>query len=791
MQPERASHPLFTSFCQTSGKGKILASMIEQLISHHDWRWIAPAALICALGIGTALHLLATARTQSGHRRRTTGLLGGLIGSMAVFTTHFASLQGVHWAVSARYDIALTLLSFVAAASSIIVAVMLILGGDSRRRRICGGTLALSGLILMHFIGFAALQLPGRLAFAPVSVVTSIGFGFVLAVATAGVIFGPGLRRLIATTGACVFLVCGIHFISMSGMTFVSGPGSMITAAGVSATVMSAIAIGMILIIVIVAGAVSAMGWAARSSALAQIREAIEAMPDGLAFFDSADRLVLWNSRYAEINPELKTALQVGQTFRQILQIGLDEGLYAEAKDREDDWIAERLAARRQLTTTMEQQITGNRWLRVADRRSSAGGIVTVTTDITDLKQAAKNLAEARDAAEAANGAKSQFLANMSHEIRTPLNGVIGIAQALASTELTPQQREMLDLIHSSGRTLQALLSDILDLARVESGRLALCDEAFDLAAAVREAARLYAATASDKGLQFFVEVSPESEVWVSGDVIRLKQILTNLVSNAVKFTTSGFVSLAAARGPDSTGGETLRFTVEDTGIGFDSETRQRLFKRFEQADGAITRRFGGTGLGLAISHQLATLMDGDLDCESEPGGGSAFILTIPLRPAAQPQASTPDLPVIKADPGNRDLRILLADDHATNRKVVELILAQAPIELTSVEDGAQALEAYRAGEFDLVLMDMQMPVMDGLAATREIRLHEATMGLARTPVIMLTANALAEHVAAAADAGADLHLAKPFNAAQLLSVVFEMPAAAAAEAAAANVAAA
>lgn len=789
MQPERVSHPLFTSFCQRSVKGKILASMIEQLISHHDWRWIAPAALICALGIGTALHLIAVARTQSGQRRRTTGMLGALVGGMAVFTTHFASLQGMHWAHSARYDIALTLLSFLAATGTILVAVMLILAGDSRRRRIAGGTLAFCGLIAMHFIGFAALQLPGHLTFAPAAIAASVGFGFILAVATAGLIFGSGLTRLAATTAASSVLVLGIHFISMIGMTFVSGPRGMSVTDGASAAAMSVIVIGMILLITIVAGAVSAMGWATRSGALRQIREAIEAMPDGLAFFDAEDRLVLWNSRYAEINPELKTALQAGQTFREIIQIGLDEGLYAEAKGREADWIAERLAARRQLSTTMEQQVAGNRWLRVADRRSSAGGIVTVTTDITDLKRAAENLAEARDAAEAANGAKSQFLANMSHEIRTPLNGVIGIAQALASTELTSHQREMLDLIHSSGRTLQALLSDILDLARVESGRLSLCDDAFDLAAAVQEAARLYAATASDKGLQFFVEVSPEAEIWVSGDVIRLKQILTNLVSNAVKFTTSGFVSLTVALGPDNAAGDTLRFTVEDTGIGFDSETRHRLFKRFEQADGAITRRFGGTGLGLAISHQLATLMDGNLDCESEPGGGSAFILTIPLRPAASPAATVPDVAVVAAAPANRALRVLVADDHATNRKVVELILAQAPVELTMVEDGAQALEAYRAGEFDLVLMDMQMPVLDGLAATREIRLHEATMGLSRTPVIMLTANALAEHVAAAADAGADLHLAKPFNAAQLLSVVFEMPAAAAAEAAAANVA--
>ena len=763
--------------------------MIEQFISHHDWRWIGPAVLICALGLGTALHLLGVARAQVGQRRRTTSMLSALTGGMAVFAAHFACLQGMHWAASARYDIPLTLLSFSAIAGSIMIATAIVVEGDSRRHRIAGGILAFGGLIAMHFIGLAALKLPGRMEFDPLAVTASIAFGALVTVGTAGFIKGPGPRRLLIATTAAATVVMSVHFVSMVGMTFVGQSSGIVATDQVSAATMSIIVTGMIMAIVIVAGAVSAMGWMARSSALTQIRQAIEAMPDGLAFFDAEDRLVLWNSRYAEVNPELKTALQVGQTFRQIIQIGLDEGLYADAKGREDDWIAERLAARRQLATTMEQQIAGDRWLRVADRRSAAGGIVTVTTDITDLKRAADSLAEARDAAEAANGAKSQFLANMSHEIRTPLNGVIGIAQALAATELTAHQREMLDLIHSSGRTLQALLSDILDLARVESGRLSLSDDAFDLAAAVREAAQLYAATARDKGLQFYVEVSPDVELWVSGDAVRLKQILTNLVSNAVKFTASGFVNLTVARGPDNGAGDTLRFTVEDTGIGFDHETRERLFKRFEQADGTITRRFGGTGLGLAISHQLAGLMDGNLDCESEPGGGSAFILTIPLRPAVSPAETLPDLAVVAADANSRDLRVLVADDHATNRKVVELILAQAPVELTMVEDGAQALEAYRAGEFDLVLMDMQMPVMDGLAATREIRLHEATMGMARTPIIMLTANALAEHVAAAADAGADLHLAKPFNAAQLLSVVFEMPAAAAAEAAAANVA--
>jgi len=524
----------------------------------------------------------------------------------------------------------------------------------------------------------------------------------------------------------------------------------------------------------VVGGLVTGPAVWGRSTSLYHLREAIDTMPDGLGFYDSEDRLLIWNARYAEVNSELAAALAVGVRFRDMLQLGVDQGLYADAAGREQEWIEERMAARRRLSNTLEQQIASGRWLRVQDRSTSQGGIVTVVNDITDLKRDAETLAQARDAAEAANRAKSEFLANMSHEIRTPLNGVIGLTQALARTNLAPDQREMLELIQSSGQTLQVLLSDILDLARVESGRLDLADEPFELSRAVHEAAHLYAAPAKEKGLQFFVEIDPAAAVWVRGDVVRLKQILTNLVSNAVKFTARGFVSLTASVGQGTGASPILRFTVEDTGVGFDSEAKARLFTRFEQADGTITRRFGGTGLGLAICRQLSALMQGELDCESEPGGGSAFILTLPLIPASAPVATAAPTETA-VDPDARRLQILVADDHPTNRKVVELILAQTHVELVSAEDGAQALAACRNQTFDLILMDMQMPVMDGLTAVREIRLLEAALGSQPATIVMLTANALPDHVAAGRAAGADRHLSKPFDAAELLSVVADL----------------
>ena len=349
------------------------------------------------------------------------------------------------------------------------------------------------------------------------------------------------------------------------------------------------------------------------------------------------------------------------------------------------------------------------------------------------------------------------------------------LAEVLSQTDLSQDQHEMLRLISASGATLQQLLSDILDLARVESGRLSLAAAPFDLAQAVRDAGQLYAAPARAKGLQFFVDVDPNAEVWAVGDMVRVKQILTNLVSNSVKFTQTGFVRLTVERAADRLGQAMFRFSVEDTGVGFDGACRERLFARFEQADGSITRRFGGTGLGLAICRQLTEMMGGMIDCESEPGGGSAFLVNLPLELTEAPAPAVEEAPAVQAEA--RPLSILLADDHPTNRKVIELILSQLDVALTSVENGAQAVDAFDSGAFDVIFMDMQMPVLDGLAATQAIRDLEAATGRPATPLVMLTANALPEHVEAGRKAGADRHLSKPVSVQALLDCVRELTA--------------
>ena len=366
---------------------------------------------------------------------------------------------------------------------------------------------------------------------------------------------------------------------------------------------------------------------------------------------------------------------------------------------------------------------------------------------------------------ERANTEKSRFLANMSHELRTPLNGVIAISETLAGQQTSPKGRELAELIVASGRLLERVLTDILDFSKIEAGEITLARDDFSMQRLVNHIAELHKASALAKGLTFRWSIAPEAEGHFAGDTVRITQVLSNLLSNAVKFTEAGEVVLEVIAF-----GDEIRFQVSDSGIGFDAETGQRLFRRFEQADASIRRRFGGTGLGLAISRSLIELMGGRIVVQSRPGQGSIFSVYMPLE----------RLEDVAIDDGQDEAqhfdiagaRVLVAEDHPTNQKVVELILESVGVTPVIVENGQLAIDLLKKERFDVVLMDMQMPELDGLTATSLLRQFERETGLPRTPVIMLTANALDEHMRASHEAGADLHLSKPIHAQALIESI-------------------
>ncbi|HNH34910.1 MAG TPA: ATP-binding protein [Rhodocyclaceae bacterium] len=422
-------------------------------------------------------------------------------------------------------------------------------------------------------------------------------------------------------------------------------------------------------------------------------------------------------------------------------------------------WILAPLRRLRESAALTLEALTGRPMQkRRGDEIQTVVGVLEALTDY--LTQRNRELEEARQAADAANAAKSQFLSSMSHEIRTPLNGILGMADLLRRTPLDPQQARYLESLAASGRGLHGLLGDILDLAKVEAGKLHLEQIDFFLASMLDGLTDIYRDLAAGQGTAFEARIPSNVRVPVRGDPTRLRQILANLLGNAVKFTEAGRIDFTVERipGPADDDRLWLRFTVSDTGIGIAPEALGELFRPFTQADSSTTRRYGGSGLGLVISRHLAHQMGGEIRVASTLGKGTTFRVELPFvrgnEAACASSAEIDELPALR-----RGARILVAEDNPVNRMVIEGILQTFGVEPTLVEDGEQAVAQARVGRYDAILMDCQMPRLDGYAATRAIRAEE-TGG--RIPIIALTANAFAEDRQRCFDAGMDDYLAKP-----------------------------
>jgi signal transduction histidine kinase/DNA-binding response OmpR family regulator len=460
-----------------------------------------------------------------------------------------------------------------------------------------------------------------------------------------------------------------------------------------------------------------------------RIWAAIDALRDGFVLYDRDERLIACNQRYRDIFPETAHLMQPGVSFETLLRCSLAQGHMPEAVGREEDWLADRLRQFREANRVSEAVLANGSVIQETDQITPDGGRVGLRTDITELREQQAALDAARKAAEAANRAKSAFLANMSHEIRTPMNGVVGMAELLCDTALTEEQRLFAETIKSSGEALLVIINDILDYSKIEAERLTLRPEPFDLERTIHEVTMLLQPRAREKGLDLMIDFDMFLPTRFVADPGRLRQVLTNLIGNAVKFTEAGHVLIRVVGVEEGEGTRTLHVTVEDTGIGIPPEYLDHIFGEFNQVEDERNRKFEGTGLGLAITRRLIERMGGSVWVDSTLGEGSSFgfRMTLPVAEDAGPVLLPVDV-----------RRVLVVDDLFINRTILERQLVPCGIAVTLCRSGPEVLEhlAQDAG-YDLVITDHDMPEMDGLTLLQDIRSAGHDL-----PVILLSSHA-------------------------------------------------
>src|SRR5437899_1330288 len=716
---------------------------------------------------------------------------GAVTMGIGVWAMHFLGMLAFRLPVTVSYDVWVTLVSV--APAVLASAIMLHVISQARispGRLVLGGTLMGAGIGVMHYIGMAAMRMNAVMRYDPVLFVVSVIVAVVLAITALYTKFlassrPGGVHRWWTKLGAAAvmgFAVAGMHYTGMAAAHVFPSPSADPIGAGLDPTFLGAwVSVATVLITglaIFVTVVDSRLEAAAHSERLSRSRllEAIESISEGFSLYDTHDRLVLCNSRYRELANAGPGYGLVGMPFEQVIRLIAERGRAADAKGRVDAWVAERLARYRNPSTPYVLQLDDGRWLQVSERKIEEIGTVAVYTDITGLKEAEAEMAEAvraareaRTAAEEASRAKSAFLATMSHEIRTPMNGVIGMTGLLMDTELSAEQREYAETVRRSGEGLLAIINDILDFSKIEAGKLDFEQTDFELRVTVEDVHELLAERAHRQRLELAYLPHANLPAWVGGDPGRLRQVLTNLVGNAVKFTERGEVVVHGTLVEETDHDALIRFAITDTGIGIAPEDREWLFQSFSQADSSTTRRYGGTGLGLAISKRLVEMMGGAIGVESVPGTGSTFWFTARLakRPAS-PTATRVNLAEL------RRLRVLGVADNATNRTLLTAQLTAWGMHVDCVADASHALRRLRAAHrnarpYDLALLDHQMPEIDGMMLARAIK---ADPLLATVPLVLLTSVSYRGSAGDAEQAGFSAFLVKPIRQSQLYDCI-------------------
>jgi len=503
--------------------------------------------------------------------------------------------------------------------------------------------------------------------------------------------------------------------------------------------------------------------------------EAIENLPDGISIFDASGVPILHNTASEKRFPHLYEAFAKGaRTYAEALEYNV-RNVMPGASEAEVVAQVERFNAFTANGETYEQRTADGRIVQITYRPMSDGRKVAISVDVTELREREKELKKAQAAAVAASNAKSAFLANMSHEIRTPLNGILGMAQVLEMGNLSPEQKEQVSTVLDSGRNLMALLNDVLDLSKIEAGKIAIVSADTDLTHTLRRLHRLWKPKAEEQGLEFYLSLDADLPQVLNFDAVRVRQCVSNLISNAIKFTSKGRVEVFVTAKKMAEGKHMVKIRVSDTGLGMDEETVSRLFRPFTQADDSTSRKYGGTGLGLSITRSLAELMGGAATVRSEIGRGSEFTFTFLAGEAAPQHRVVSEGMSMSEDDSrstlkNQNLRLLLVDDHPINRQVASLFLRPFNMRIVEATNGKEALAALDRETFDIVLLDVHMPVMDGTETIKAIR--ASGQPWADLPVIALTADAMTGDRERYLAMGMDGYLSKPIAERDLVSEI-------------------
>ena len=765
-----------------------MPQLTNQLKGSYDYPLVALSVLIAVMASYAALDLAGRIMSARGAARRVWLFGGATAMGIGIWSMHYIGMLAFRLPVPVRYDWPTVLLSLVSAIVASAIALHLV----SRPRltpslAVLGGVFMGGAIAAMHYIGMAAMRLPAMCHYDMGIVALSIALAIVIALVAITLVFflrsedGSNLRRKIPAALLMGAAIPVMHYTGMAAASFTRSDtidGSVAHALGISelGTVsiigVTFMVLGLALITSLVDRRFSAQARELESSER-RSRQILEMSFDAFVEMDQNGNVTDWNKQ-AESSFAWKKAEAVGKLLEDLIVTRQSRETYRDEIAAVLECMSGEVGTRRFEIDAIAhdgREIPAEVTIS-AVRRGASLSFAAFIRDLSERKRFERDLHAAKEAAEESNKAKSTFLATMSHEIRTPMNGILGMTELVLDSELTTEQREFMGLVQLSAESLLSIINDILDFSKIEAGKLELEIIPFDVRDYVAETMKALSFRADQKKLELIYEVDPGVPETLLGDPGRIRQILINLLGNAIKFTERGEISVTvkSKESESLSNPVAVHFAVRDTGIGIPREKQARIFEAFSQADGSMTRKYGGTGLGLTICKRLVELMDGQIWLESDPGSGSTFHFVVRLGPVETPLPSSQPV----APERLRDLPVLIVDDNFTNRRVLGGIVARWGMRPTLVEGGMAGLEALQTSKaegrpYALVLLDGQMPDMDGFSLAERVRNDPSLVG---ATIMMLTSAGQMGDAARCTELGIAAYLVKPIRHADLLSAI-------------------